>query len=85
MNSKKFLLALTASLALTGAGRGALYKCQTADGHVVLRDRHCRVGENVVEEVRSSDVPRRFTMMNTAPADAERKKTAPTATSAAKP
>jgi hypothetical protein len=89
MNPRNFLLAATAALALTGAGRGALYKCQGADGHVVLRDRHCLPGEKVVEEVRSSAVPRQFTMTNTLPAeppaDAGRKKSATTPTSATRP
>ena len=85
MNPGSFLLAATAVLALTGAGRATLYKCQAADGHVILRDRHCVAGERVVEEVRSSQVPRQFSMANSPPADADRKKSATTATSANKP
>ena len=80
---------MVAVLALTGAGRATLYKCQSADGHVALRDRHCLAGERVIEEVRSTDVPHQFIMMNSvpvgAPADAGSKKTATTATSTTKP
>jgi hypothetical protein len=89
MNLKSILLAATAVFALTGAGHATLYKCQGADGKVALRDRHCLAGERVIEEVRSSEVPRQFTMMNSvpaeAPADAGHKKSATTATSGAKP
>jgi hypothetical protein len=89
MNHKSFLLAATAALALTGAGRGSLYKCQSADGHVILRDRHCLAGEKVVEEIRASEVSREFTMVNTLPAaapdDDARKKSATTPTGASKP
>jgi hypothetical protein len=76
-------------LGLTGAGHSALFKCQGADGRVVLRDHHCLAGERVVEEVRSSEVPRQFIMMNSlpaeAPADAGSKKSATTATASPKP
>jgi hypothetical protein len=89
MNLKSLLLTATAVLALTGAGHATLYKCQCADGKVVLRDRHCPAGEREVEEVRSSEVPRQFTMMNAlpaeAPADPAGKKSATNANSTAKP
>jgi hypothetical protein len=88
MNPKNFLLAASAALALTGAGHGTLYKCQGADGRVVLRDRRCLEGERVVEVVRSSEVPRQFTMSTVPaapPADADHKKSGTTGTNATKP